>query len=901
MYVKTRVQLYLICVLSCLIFSTGCQKESSSAAAPPSLVVDTSICLGPASQPGAPITSCRQQISTRSDDTVTTGCFILENATQRTVVPTLWIDDRVETLPGQDSLSLGDSNQLTVSFFGFASSEGAAQCSSVTATSGCSGLSDCLIKLGPQVKQIVQGQVMVFDFVEPPSGCLMETSVELRGQSEACDGYDNDCDGRFDEDATFVGNVCPFDVTETCTRIGTEICQDGSLRCQTEPQEDLCNQVDDDCDGTVDEDQPCPDCNVNSDCPNNLYCEDSNCFECLENSHCPGSQPVCIDNECVPCSENPQCLDGKVCDVSSGRCGACSTSTNEAPCDSGLICDPNSLTCQSCSADGLSCPDGALCINGVCGECDPNDQSNRTCGVGLICADDRTQNLGYRCRPCNPAALQNECPQDRFCVAEPEGERASCKTCSLQATIGDNGCLAATPICETNTSTGELTCVGCNDGSVQGQPQRLCGDGATCNNGRCEGCRPSTAPSPTICPNSTPICASSNGGPYSCVRCGTNAQCNEQFSDHAKDSCQDGECVDCNDEGGCDPESTRPICNSQLCEGCTSDAECLALGLSGGRRYCINSGANVGICERCKPGTNDGCGQQLCSNEFECEPCSSDDNYCPTLFANAPACVDDFCQACDDHAEVGQNHCPTNTPICSGQPLSCGACTNDDDCGSLQCDSGQCLACSNSNYETQSVTGSSLDIAIHSGCSPFAPICNDQSCTACMIDADCPIGECTTFGGGIARDRCRIATEDSCTSRRMKFNANQQTCESCDNEYCNSNSSTPCRATLQTDDFGTTISKCGGCQSDNDCDQRDTPICNEIVGDIVEVIGIPAWVCRACTNDDDCGTNANRAQTYCSTGGTCRICLNTETGGQIDLGCTAAKPRCNENHQQCED
>jgi hypothetical protein len=76
------------------------------------------------------------------------------------------------------------------------------------------------------------------------------------GAPEICDGKDNDCDGVADEGFA-TGGPCSVGVGG-CQRTGTLVCTaDGSgTQCSATagaPQTEICNSVDDDCDGTVDE------------------------------------------------------------------------------------------------------------------------------------------------------------------------------------------------------------------------------------------------------------------------------------------------------------------------------------------------------------------------------------------------------------------------------------------------------------------------------------------------------------------------------------------------------------------------------------------------------------------------------------------------------------------------
>lgn len=97
-------------------------------------------------------------------------------------------------------------------------------------------------------------------------------------QPEICDGQDNDCDGTIDEDLTSLGSCgapepeCTANgFTPPCgvCSLGTLSCIGGTMVCAgaTNPGFESCNNLDDDCDGKVDEDF-------------NLNTDPQNCQQC---------------------------------------------------------------------------------------------------------------------------------------------------------------------------------------------------------------------------------------------------------------------------------------------------------------------------------------------------------------------------------------------------------------------------------------------------------------------------------------------------------------------------------------------------------------------------------------------------------------------------------------------
>jgi len=470
---------------------------------------------------------------------------------------------------------------------------------------------------------------------------------------EVCDGIDNDCDGAIDDGVQGVGTPCGSDVGECVP--GVQQCVGGFIDCvgETGPTPEICDNLDNDCDGVIDNGIP-----VNGACTppydTNLYPGDRNHPPCqpgvlqcdgMGNLVCVGgvgpSPEICdgIDNDCDGTIDEsgapPDGLDGTAnptpppvanigdsCGVDVGVCKAGTYQCVNAKfaCIGGQAPSPEQCDCQDNNCDGTVdnpnpnmmpplCGTGQDCVNSPTFGCQCAEQ----CAGEMGCAP------GYTCEPVkNPSDPSQTL--GLYCVKD------HCGDCTTK-TVKDANMKV---LCAPATTPPDANCA---------KPPVCACKGQSC----AEPCAGITCTPPAVCTNYGPSagsCVQDNCFYIPCPGCDS--------------ACNLGACVD-------DPCVPNPCLANEVCKPTADFTD----------HVCVPSCADV-MCqadEVCKNGVCEKTCNPPCANGQVCDEAT---NTCVANQCMSPICPDGKC--CDP-VTGNCGNCPCEAVVCpDGQECKNGDC-----------------------------------------------------------------------------------------------------------------------------------------------------------------------------------------------------------------------------------
>ncbi|MCO4764229.1 MAG: hypothetical protein KC502_22140 [Myxococcales bacterium] len=347
---------------------------------------------------------------------------------------------------------------------------------------------------------------------------------------EQCDGLDEDCDGKIDEQACDDGNPCTLDI----------------------------------CDPTAPKDKRCVHQLTTDSC---VLADGNPCF--VDN--------VCVKGTCAPgkardCNDKNPCTDDS-CDpktAGKGETGCVNKPISGAACDDGQTCTTNEK-CEvgKCVASGPLCSDGNPCTTDVCGKDDKCTHAD----VTGACDDGNKCTTGETCKggACIAAKTVCKCTDNADCKQQEDGDLCNGTLICDKATFPyackvDPAtlvtCKKATGLCDGQVcapKTGKCGFDSALTGKSCDADGNKCTSADACKDGKC------VVGAALNCDDKNPCTKDSCNAVKGCVHEDTKAICDDGNGCTYSDKCDaaTGKCVGvaktCNDGQAC----TKDTCDTK--------------------------------------------------------------------------------------------------------------------------------------------------------------------------------------------------------------------------------------------------------------------------------------------------------------------------------------------------
>jgi Notch-like protein len=638
----------------------------------------------------------------------------------------------------------------------------------------------------------------------PDGGLVCEDAPGQK--AELCNDIDDDCDGAIDEGFDDKGALCDGDDEDLCPD-GKRVCNAaGELSCSDDAAStvETCNGLDDDCDGKSDEDFPllgaACDGGDDDECPDGVWACGGGGLVC--NDDAAASAEVCndVDDDCDGQTDEAfpelgQACDGPDADDCAGGLWACNgveSACTDSPGDSVDVCNGQDDDCDGSTDEdfpkkGQPCDgeDADKCAEGVW-----------VCGLGVLVCSDDADSKAELCNgsddDCDGAADEDFPTKGALCDGEDDD---ACKdgtlVCDGVGLACDDDAAAVSELCNSEDDD----CDGSTDEGFETV-------GQACDGADEDACKDGVV----VCAGETTVC--NDDGASKAETCdGTDEDCDGK-TDEAfplkgtacdgadPDACEDGQYV-------CKPDGTGVICQddpgtqAELCNGIDDDCDGKTDEEFPTKGQACDNPADA---DKCKDGVLVCDGQVLVCDDDEgsiVEACNDLDDDCDVAVDETFPLKGTLCDGLDqDLCSDGIWQCNGAIAICTDDAASKPElCNNQDD------------DCDGATDEGFPEKGQACDGNDADGCKDGAWACDGTGLT-CNDDAVSKVEACNTVD-----DDCDGATDEG-------FPSVGAPCDGGDADGCKDGAFV-CHLTLGltcNDDAASVVELCNG--QDDDCDAK---------------------------------------------------------------------------------